>query len=64
MPVLRLDDGSLTDVAAIKVDVEGAELEVLRGALMRRWRLPSMTRGHGADLRGMLTFLIVGSVSI
>lgn len=34
VPVLRLDDAGLTDVAAIKIDVEGAELEVLRGAWM------------------------------
>jgi len=32
VPVLRLDDVGLTEVTAIKVDVEGAELEVLRGA--------------------------------
>jgi FkbM family methyltransferase len=40
VPTLSLDDACLTDVAAIKIDVEGAELEVLRGALMtlRRWR--------------------------
>lgn len=40
VPMLRLDDAGLTDVVAIKVDVEGAELEVLRGAWMtlRRWR--------------------------
>jgi FkbM family methyltransferase len=40
VPMLRLDDAGLTDVAAIKIDVEGAELEVLRGAGMtlQRWR--------------------------
>lgn len=32
VPLLRLDDVGLTDVTAIKIDVEGAELEVLRGA--------------------------------
>jgi FkbM family methyltransferase len=32
VPLLRLDDLRLTRVTAIKVDVEGAELEVLRGA--------------------------------
>jgi FkbM family methyltransferase len=34
VPMLRLDDIGLTGVTAMKVDVEGAELEVLRGA----WR--------------------------
>ena len=29
VPMLRLDDVGLTDVTAIKVDAEGAELEVL-----------------------------------
>jgi FkbM family methyltransferase len=40
VPVLRLDDVNLPDVTALKIDVEGAELEVLRGALatLRRWR--------------------------
>jgi FkbM family methyltransferase len=32
VPLLRLDDLALTEVTAIKIDVEGAELEVLRGA--------------------------------
>ena len=32
VPLLRLDDTGLSDVSAIKIDVEGAELEVLRGA--------------------------------
>jgi FkbM family methyltransferase len=32
VPLLRLDDVRLVNVTAIKVDVEGAELEVLRGA--------------------------------
>ncbi len=32
VPLLRLDDVGLRGVTAIKVDVEGAELEVLRGA--------------------------------
>jgi FkbM family methyltransferase len=32
VPLLRLDDAGLSDVSAIKIDVEGAELEVLRGA--------------------------------
>jgi FkbM family methyltransferase len=40
VPVLRLDDVDLSDVTALKIDVEGAELEVLRGAwaTLRRWR--------------------------
>jgi Methyltransferase FkbM domain len=40
VPMLRLDDAGLMDIAAIKIDVEGAELEVLRGAWMtlQRWR--------------------------
>jgi FkbM family methyltransferase len=40
VPLLRLDDAGLTDVTAIKIDVEGAELEALRGAeaTLRRWR--------------------------
>ena len=44
VPVLRLDDVGLTDVTAIKVDAEGAELEVLAGAWMtlQRWR-PSLS---------------------
>jgi FkbM family methyltransferase len=33
VPVIPLDDLVLTDVTAIKVDVEGAEEEMLRGAL-------------------------------
>jgi len=32
VPLLRLDDLGLTGVTAIKIDVEGAEWEVLRGA--------------------------------
>jgi FkbM family methyltransferase len=44
VPMLSLDDACLAEVAAIKIDVEGAELEVLRGAWMtlRRWR-PSLS---------------------
>ena len=40
VPTLALDDLHLTDVTAIKVDVEGAEEEMLRGALdtLRRCR--------------------------
>ena len=40
VPSLRLDDVGLTNVTAIKIDVEGAELEVLRGAwaTLKRWR--------------------------
>ena len=40
VPVMRLDDADLADVTAIKIDVEGAEQEMLRGAWMtlRRWR--------------------------
>jgi FkbM family methyltransferase len=34
VPLLHLDDVGLTGVTAIKVDVEGAELEVLRGACL------------------------------
>jgi FkbM family methyltransferase len=39
VPSLRLDDAGLTDVTAIKIDVEGAELEVLHGAwaTLKRW---------------------------
>lgn len=39
-PMLPLDDAGVTDVTAMKIDVEGAELEVLRGAwdTLRRWR--------------------------
>jgi len=38
--VLRLDDADVSDVTAFKIDVEGAELEVLHGAwaTLRRWR--------------------------
>jgi FkbM family methyltransferase len=32
VPLVRLDDIGLSEIGAIKVDVEGAELEVLRGA--------------------------------
>ena len=40
VPVLRLDDADISDVTALKIDVEGAELEVLHGAwaTLRRWR--------------------------
>lgn len=40
VPSLRLDDADLANVTAIKIDVEGAELELLRGGLatLRRWR--------------------------
>lgn len=40
VPVLRLDDLALTGVCNIKVDAEGAEIEVLRGAedTLRRCR--------------------------
>ena len=40
VPVLRLDDADLSDVTALKIDVEGAELEVLHGAwaTLCRWR--------------------------
>jgi FkbM family methyltransferase len=40
VPLLRLDDADLCDVSAIKIDVEGAELEVLRGAweTLRKYR--------------------------
>jgi len=40
VPMLRLDDLALADVTAMKVDAEGAEAEVLRGAAatLRRWR--------------------------
>jgi Methyltransferase FkbM domain len=34
--MMCLDDAGLTDVAAIKVDVEGAELEVLRWSTDRQ----------------------------
>ncbi|MBW6398798.1 FkbM family methyltransferase [Roseomonas sp. HJA6] len=32
VPLLRLDDLGLTDVTAMKIDAEGAEYEILRGA--------------------------------
>jgi len=40
VPSLRLDDVGLTGVTAIKIDVEGAEFEVLRGSwlTLQRWR--------------------------
>lgn len=40
VPVMRLDDANLADVTAIKIDVEGAEQEMLRGAwtTLQRWR--------------------------
>ena len=40
VPVLRLDDIDLSDVTALKIDVEGAEAEVLQGAwaTLSRWR--------------------------
>ncbi len=40
VPLLRLDDAGLTNVTAMKIDVEGAELEALRGAVatLRSWR--------------------------
>ena len=39
VPTITLDSLSLTGVTAIKIDVEGAEEEVLRGALMTLRRL-------------------------
>jgi FkbM family methyltransferase len=40
VPSLRLDDAGVADVTAMKIDVEGAELELLQGACqtLRRWR--------------------------
>jgi FkbM family methyltransferase len=39
VPLVRLDDLGLTDVTAMKIDTEGSELELLRGAMetIRRW---------------------------
>jgi len=44
VPLLRLDDARLSDVTAVKIDVEGAELEVLQGAwtTLKRWH-PSLS---------------------
>lgn len=40
VPTMRLDDAGLSDITAMKIDVEGAELELLRGAwaTLQRWR--------------------------
>lgn len=61
IPSRRLDEFDLQDVDLIKIDVEGWELEVLRGAkeTIRRWHpvlMIEFTQGGGKEHKSMNTY--------
>lgn len=58
--VARLDDFALSGIGFVKIDVEGHELEVLRGggATIERERPTPMIEANGADRLAELTAML------